>query len=164
MALRQQSPLLIIVSIPLAHHINNLPQAHRAHKAIVYMLTCAAVDYYAAALRLLPGARGLAVTSLHGRMKQSHRDAALAAFAAQPAGVPNCTISYPLPNWQPCFFPWTETPRTFTSARAIYVVQSPVISEGTRHCRAQPCTDDSVQSLSEKKIVLFKASLFTVRA
>ena len=52
----------------------------------MYFLTCACVDFFTTVLERLPPARGLAVTSLHGRMKQSAREAALAGFADAPAG------------------------------------------------------------------------------
>ncbi len=52
----------------------------------MYFLTCACVDFFVTALARLPAAKGLAVTSLHGRMKQAAREAALAAFADAPAG------------------------------------------------------------------------------
>jgi ATP-dependent RNA helicase DDX55/SPB4 len=71
----------------------------RSEKVIVYFLTCACVDFFAAALpRLAPlrGAPGggggaaaapVAVRALHGRMKQAARERELAAFAAAGAGV-----------------------------------------------------------------------------
>ena len=61
-------------------------QEHAGQKVIVFMLTCAYVDLYAIALKRLPDASGLSVTALHGRMKQSQRQASLAAFASQPSG------------------------------------------------------------------------------
>ena len=61
-------------------------QEHKESKVIVYFLTCACVDFFVTALERLPVAKGLAVTSLHGRMKQAAREAALAAFADAPAG------------------------------------------------------------------------------
>jgi ATP-dependent RNA helicase DDX55/SPB4 len=71
----------------------------RREKVIVYFLTCACVDFFAAALpRLAPlrGAPGggggaaaapVTVRALHGRMKQAARERELAAFAAADAGV-----------------------------------------------------------------------------
>ena len=61
-------------------------QEHPGDKAIVYFLTCACVDLFAALLGRLPATRGLPVHALHGRMKQSAREATLATFAALPAG------------------------------------------------------------------------------
>ena len=86
-------------------------QDHQGEKAIVYFLTCAAVDFYALALPLVmegaapavkesssagkkpqkqQGKAGWQVAALHGRMKQSQREATLAAFAAAPSGNPLC--------------------------------------------------------------------------
>ena len=60
-------------------------------KSIVYFLTCACVDFYASALSGLPQLRGLPLTALHGRMKQSARERALRAYSAAPAGALLCT-------------------------------------------------------------------------
>ena len=57
----------------------------------MYFLTCACVDYFADALARLPALRGASFTALHGRMKQSLRERAMAAFSAAPAGVLLCT-------------------------------------------------------------------------
>ena len=54
---------------------------------IAYALTCACVDFYSTVLKQLPEAAGLVVKSLHGRMKQSQRQATLAAFSAADAGA-----------------------------------------------------------------------------
>ena len=57
----------------------------------MYFLTCACVDYFADALGRLPPLRSVALTPLHGRMKQSVRERAMASFSAAPAGVLLCT-------------------------------------------------------------------------
>lgn len=62
-------------------------QAHPQQKIIAFTLTCACVDLYATVLKRLPEASGLSITALHGRMKQSQRQASLAAFATQPSGI-----------------------------------------------------------------------------
>lgn len=70
-------------------------QSHTEEKVIVYFLTCACVDFYAAALPAAAagaGERPLRLTDLHGRMKQSQREARLAAFAASPHGVPGTLL------------------------------------------------------------------------
>lgn len=69
-------------------------QEHKQSKIIVYFLTCACVDFFVTVLERLPAARGLAVTSLHGRMKQAAREAALAAFADAPAGGAGFPVMY----------------------------------------------------------------------
>ncbi|KAK9791145.1 hypothetical protein WJX73_001123 [Symbiochloris irregularis] len=66
-------------------------QAHRQEKVIVYMLTCACVDFWASVLHTLPAASDLVVHALHGRMKQRVRDAKLAAFTAPGPGCLLCT-------------------------------------------------------------------------
>ena len=60
-------------------------------QVIVYFLTCACVDYFADALARLPALRGLSLTALHGRLKQSARERAMAAFSAAPGGALLCT-------------------------------------------------------------------------
>ena len=62
-------------------------QEHKTEKIIVYSLTCAAVDFYALAIPILAGKDGLQTSALHGKMKQSQREATLAAFAAKPGGA-----------------------------------------------------------------------------
>ena len=67
---------------------------HREEKLIVYFLTCACVDYFAALLPVLglDGARALPpLHALHGRQPQRQRDAALAAFAGQSSAALLCT-------------------------------------------------------------------------
>ena len=61
-------------------------QEHREQKVIAFMLTCACVDLHATLLNNLPAAKGLEVKALHGRMKQSQRQATLQAFASQKSG------------------------------------------------------------------------------
>jgi ATP-dependent RNA helicase DDX55/SPB4 len=53
----------------------------------VYFLTCACVDYFADALAGLPALAGVALTPLHGRMKQSVRERAMELFSAASSGV-----------------------------------------------------------------------------
>jgi ATP-dependent RNA helicase DDX55/SPB4 len=45
--------------------------AHTRDKTIVYALTCAAVEWLAAALPKLPGGDAILLLALHGNMKQS---------------------------------------------------------------------------------------------
>ena len=63
---------------------------------MVYMLTCACVDYYADILAQLKPEQlqGVRMTALHGKMKQAARDKALAQFANKPAGesAPRATL------------------------------------------------------------------------
>ena len=66
-------------------------QEHREEKAIVYFLTCAAVDFFAMALPRLAALKGAGageapLLALHGRMKQAAREATLQKFAEAKAG------------------------------------------------------------------------------
>ena len=60
---------------------------------IVYFLTCACVDFYSLALPAAVGDAQLDLTALHGKMKQSQREAKLASFAANPSGEPPFPIN-----------------------------------------------------------------------
>ena len=62
-------------------------QEHKQEKIIVYFLTCAAVDFYALAIPIAAGKGSFHTSALHGKMKQSQREATLAAFAAKPTGA-----------------------------------------------------------------------------
>ena len=64
-------------------------QEHREEKVIVYALTCACVDFIAAALEVLqpPGQASTPVFALHGRMKQKARESRLAAYTAASSGA-----------------------------------------------------------------------------
>lgn len=53
----------------------------------MYFLTCAAVDFYALALPIAAGKDGVQASALHGKMKQSQREATLATFTAKPGGA-----------------------------------------------------------------------------
>lgn len=54
-------------------------------KFIVYMATCAAVDYFYRILKLLPQLSQYTVSSLHGHLPPSHRTSTLAAFTSHPS-------------------------------------------------------------------------------
>jgi ATP-dependent RNA helicase DDX55/SPB4 len=62
---------------------------HQNGKGIIYFLTCACVDYFGMAIKVLSKAYGFhnRVYSLHGRMKQGMREASLDSFAKAKAGV-----------------------------------------------------------------------------
>ena len=70
-------------------HLVNFIKEHRECKVIVYFLTCACVDFYESALStMLSDCHPIA---LHGKMKQSAREAALGKFTSQEAGILLCT-------------------------------------------------------------------------
>ncbi|GER55876.1 dead box ATP-dependent RNA helicase, partial [Striga asiatica] len=56
-----------------------------------YFMTCACVDYWGAVLPLLPALKGFSLISLHGQMKQTVREKALASFTSLSSGVLLCT-------------------------------------------------------------------------
>ncbi|KAL8232048.1 hypothetical protein R6Q57_001826 [Mikania cordata] len=60
-------------------------------KMIVYFMTCACVDYWGVVLPRLASLKGLSIISLHGKMKQSAREKALASFTSLSDGILLCT-------------------------------------------------------------------------
>lgn len=64
---------------------------HPSQKVIVYFLTCACVDFFAASLGRLAGVPKVRFYMLHGKMKQAARETALASFSKDPFGVLLCT-------------------------------------------------------------------------
>uniref|UniRef100_A0A0D6R5I7 ATP-dependent RNA helicase n=1 Tax=Araucaria cunninghamii TaxID=56994 RepID=A0A0D6R5I7_ARACU len=71
----------------LAHFLSN----HMSKKIIIYFMTCACVDYWGVVLPHLPSLRGCPLIALHGRMKQSLREKALASFTNLSSGILICT-------------------------------------------------------------------------
>lgn len=70
-------------------HFVNFLKEHSECKLIVYFLTCACVDFYESVLKeLLPESNAIA---LHGKMKQSQREAALGKFTELKSGILMCT-------------------------------------------------------------------------
>ena len=66
--------------------------SRKSEKGIVYVLTCACVEFLWEVLRRRPLSSTCDVWALHGKMKQKQRTAALAAFAAsRGGGVLVCT-------------------------------------------------------------------------
>ena len=53
----------------------------------MYLLTCACVDFFEAALLQVAELKGVQLHALHGRMKQAVREATLQAYTTQPAGL-----------------------------------------------------------------------------
>nr|XP_043615383.1 DEAD-box ATP-dependent RNA helicase 18 [Erigeron canadensis] len=64
---------------------------NKSKKMIVYFMTCACVDYWGVVLPRLSALKGLSLISLHGKMKQSAREKALASFTSLPGGILLCT-------------------------------------------------------------------------
>ncbi|XP_071710280.1 DEAD-box ATP-dependent RNA helicase 18 [Rutidosis leptorrhynchoides] len=64
---------------------------NKSKKMIVYFMTCACVDYWGVVLSRLAALKGISLISLHGKMKQSAREKALASFTSLPDGILLCT-------------------------------------------------------------------------
>ncbi|GAV88985.1 DEAD domain-containing protein/Helicase_C domain-containing protein/DUF4217 domain-containing protein [Cephalotus follicularis] len=64
---------------------------NKAKKIIIYYMTCACVDYWGVVLLRLPVLKGLSLNPLHGKMKQSAREKALASFTSLSSGILLCT-------------------------------------------------------------------------
>ncbi|XP_038891300.1 DEAD-box ATP-dependent RNA helicase 18 [Benincasa hispida] len=64
---------------------------NKSKKIIVYFMTCACVDYWGVVLPQLTVLKGLSLIPLHGKMKQTAREKALASFVSLSSGVLLCT-------------------------------------------------------------------------
>ncbi|KAL5974937.1 hypothetical protein ACLOJK_031613 [Asimina triloba] len=60
-------------------------------KIIIYFMTCACVDYWGVVLPQLPALKGCPLIPLHGKMKQTAREKALASFTSLSSGILLCT-------------------------------------------------------------------------
>ncbi|XP_022941834.1 DEAD-box ATP-dependent RNA helicase 18 [Cucurbita moschata] len=64
---------------------------NKSKKIIVYFMTCACVDYWGVVLPQLTLLKGFSLIPLHGKMKQTAREKALASFVSLSSGVLLCT-------------------------------------------------------------------------
>ncbi|BAT86467.1 hypothetical protein LR48_Vigan03g300400 [Vigna angularis] len=64
---------------------------NRSRKIIIYFMTCACVDYWGTVLPCLSVLKGFSLIPLHGKMKQSSREKALATFTSLSNGILLCT-------------------------------------------------------------------------
>ncbi|KAH6830903.1 P-loop containing nucleoside triphosphate hydrolases superfamily protein [Perilla frutescens var. hirtella] len=64
---------------------------NKTQKIIIYFMTCACVDYWGAVLPCLSLLKGFSLISLHGKMKQTAREKALASFTSLSSGILLCT-------------------------------------------------------------------------
>ncbi|KAL1330538.1 hypothetical protein HN51_047783 [Arachis hypogaea] len=64
---------------------------NRSRKVIIYFMTCACVDYWGVVLPRLSVLKGFSLVPLHGKMKQTVREKALASFTSLSNGVLLCT-------------------------------------------------------------------------
>lgn len=64
---------------------------NKSKKVIVYFMTCACVDYWGIVLQRLASLKGFSIIPLHGKMKQTAREKALASFTSLSSGILLCT-------------------------------------------------------------------------
>ncbi|KAK6227746.1 Helicase [Theobroma cacao] len=64
---------------------------NKSKKIIIYFMTCACVDYWGVVLPRLTALKGFSLISLHGKMKQTAREKALAAYTSLSSGILLCT-------------------------------------------------------------------------
>ncbi|CAK7325924.1 unnamed protein product [Dovyalis caffra] len=64
---------------------------NKSKKIIIYFMTCACVDYWGVVLPHLAVLKGFSLISLHGKMKQTAREKALASFTSLTSGILLCT-------------------------------------------------------------------------
>ncbi|KAL5732958.1 hypothetical protein ACOSQ2_032650 [Xanthoceras sorbifolium] len=64
---------------------------NKSKKIIIYFMTCACVDYWGIVLPHLAVLKGLSLIPLHGKMKQTAREKALASFTSLSSGILLCT-------------------------------------------------------------------------
>ncbi|KAE9465155.1 hypothetical protein C3L33_02930, partial [Rhododendron williamsianum] len=64
---------------------------NKPKKVIVYFMTCACVDYWGIVLQQLAALKGFSIIPLHGKMKQTAREKALASFTSLSSGILLCT-------------------------------------------------------------------------
>ncbi|KAK8356646.1 hypothetical protein V6Z12_A05G368700 [Gossypium hirsutum] len=63
----------------------------KSKKVIVYFMTCACVDYWGVVLPRLNALKRFSLIALHGKMKQTAREKALATFTSLSSGILLCT-------------------------------------------------------------------------
>ncbi|XP_022764967.1 DEAD-box ATP-dependent RNA helicase 18 isoform X2 [Durio zibethinus] len=64
---------------------------NKSNKVIIYFMTCACVDYWGVVLPQLTALKGFSLIPLHGKMKQTAREKALASFTSLSSGILLCT-------------------------------------------------------------------------
>ncbi|GLT92924.1 hypothetical protein SLE2022_107340 [Rubroshorea leprosula] len=64
---------------------------NKSKKIIIYFMTCACVDYWAVVLPQVTALKGLPLIPLHGKLKQTVREKALALFTSLSSGILLCT-------------------------------------------------------------------------
>ncbi|KAK6935985.1 Helicase, C-terminal [Dillenia turbinata] len=64
---------------------------NKSGKIIIYLMTCACVDYWGVVPPRLAFLKGFSLIALHGKMKQSSREKSLASFTSLSSGILLCT-------------------------------------------------------------------------
>ncbi|XP_009764877.1 DEAD-box ATP-dependent RNA helicase 18 [Nicotiana sylvestris] len=64
---------------------------NRSKKIMIYFMTCACVDYWGTVFPRLSCLKSFSLISLHGKMKQSAREKAIASFTSLSSGILLCT-------------------------------------------------------------------------
>ncbi|GLT78900.1 hypothetical protein SLA2020_504180 [Shorea laevis] len=64
---------------------------NKSKKIIIYFMTCACVDYWGVVLPHIAALKGLSLIPLHGKLKQTVREKALALFTSLSSGILLCT-------------------------------------------------------------------------
>ncbi|GKV28247.1 hypothetical protein SLEP1_g37325 [Rubroshorea leprosula] len=64
---------------------------NKSKKIIIYFMTCACVDYWGVVLPHVTALKGLSLIPLHGKLKQTVREKALALFTSLSGGILLCT-------------------------------------------------------------------------
>ncbi|XP_031473240.1 DEAD-box ATP-dependent RNA helicase 18 [Nymphaea colorata] len=72
-------------------HLVDFLYNNKQKKVIVYFMTCACVDYWGVVLPQLGLLKGCYIVPLHGKMKQTAREKALASFMELSSGILLCT-------------------------------------------------------------------------
>ncbi|XAR71898.1 RNA helicase [Bertholletia excelsa] len=72
-------------------HLVDLLIKNKSQKIIIYFMTCACVDYWGVVLPRLGALKGFSLIPLHGKMKQTAREKALASFTSLSSGILLCT-------------------------------------------------------------------------
>ncbi|PSS33280.1 DEAD-box ATP-dependent RNA helicase [Actinidia chinensis var. chinensis] len=64
---------------------------NKSKKIIIYFMTCACVEYWGVVLPRLAALKGFSLIHLHGKMKQTAREKALASFTSLSSSILLCT-------------------------------------------------------------------------
>jgi ATP-dependent RNA helicase DDX55/SPB4 len=66
-------------------------KSHRDEKMIIFLMTCACVEFYGSALQKILGEEDIYIETLHGKLVQRRREKAMDRFRQSPNGALFCT-------------------------------------------------------------------------